>query len=893
MKSYLRDISKNARNNIIFILQILAAVVLVSVPLNFVQPPLTVVVNLGATGLPFSQVSSPFLAPYDGSPPGGSAVLTALQQWSVSNSGLPQLYNATGVSPCLGAWLLDSTDPALCQNFINNPQPYQPQSQSQPQPQPPGQPGAAGAFLFSGVSSSVEVLEANSIVYTCISNQTITWSLPGLVNYFNSGLYSVLKGGGSTLNFEYSQWVDPQDDGLSSNPFFASLINATIASSIACFLFISPLLSCCSRICVSLVEDVVTHTKQMQILMGVTEIEYYYTRIIFDGLQYSTILFIPVIFLYALRSRLASAATILLLLLFYFAMQPIIHTARKAFDEAAPAYSSVNSVLLFLFIVPYLLYTVLFSVSISVENGELLAYVFDLYPPFALSQGLRGIVFATTFHYQPLAFLAPENEYNLILPTAFWPCIFLFLETIVYNAVFIVLERQIPFMCCPQMGPKLFQSIVNIFFRCTLVDSCYKESDAKRAKRIQVEESLPEAERIDIEQFDVFDIEDEDVRRERIFAKKIAAEQRRNEYSVIFENLTHTFPPRGLQRYEGTKAVRGFDLAILKGQCFALLGSNGAGKSTVMSILLKQINPSTSGQIFVNGQLLHEMDSATHCSMSYCPQANALFDSLTTLECLEFYCQIRGVGEKQLQEYCTGWLAAAGLTEHIHKRCGNLSGGNKRKLSLAIALIGNPSLVVLDECSAGVDPVARRKLHRLINATKRRGATVILTTHHMDEASILGDRVGIMIKGFLVCLGTPQHLIKRYSAGYLLTVTMVHGFPFETCLLPLLKKDCPEVAVLQNSGPYHCSLALGETFSTQGSVASLLKLLTSLRDVAEEEEGNRRIECFSCGQARLEDVFLGLTERFIKGSVATRHHVENPLNVTREPLRKSDSSILA
>lgn len=193
--------------------------------------------------------------------------------------------------------------------------------------------------------------------------------------------------------------------------------------------------------------------------------------------------------------------------------------------------------------------------------------------------------------------------------------------------------------------------------------------------------------------------------------------------------------------------------------------SNGAGKTTVMSILLKQIE-ATAGNMYIFGQKLDHMDDKTHCSMSYCPQTNALFDSLSTVECLEFYCRIRGVTEEELSGYVSSWIAAADLVPFAATRCDALSGGNKRKLSLAIALIGSPSLIVLDEPSAGVDPAARHKLHRLITATKTRGASVLFTTHHMDEAASLGDRVGIMIKGYLVCIGTVPRLLRRYCATH-------------------------------------------------------------------------------------------------------------------------------
>lgn len=225
---------------------------------------------------------------------------------------------------------------------------------------------------------------------------------------------------------------------------------------------------------------------------------------------------------------------------------------------------------------------------------------------------------------------------------------------------------------------------------------------------------------------------------------------------------------------------------------------------------------------------------------------------------MQFYCQLRGVPTHELAEYVDQWMCAADLEGHTHTWCGNLSGGNKRKLSLAIALIGNPSVIVLDEPSAGVDPGARRKLHRLINATKRRGATLVLTTHHMDEAAALGDRVGIMVQGYMVCLGTVQHLLQKYGSGYVLSVLMHDGFPYEEWLTPPLVLHCPHLRVTQSSGPLYCSIVLGN--SQQFSVAGVYKLLHEL-----QLQG--QVNYFSCGQSRLEDVFLGFMDKFLRGKV--------------------------
>ncbi len=133
---------------------------------------------------------------------------------------------------------------------------------------------------------------------------------------------------------------------------------------------------------------------------------------------------------------------------------------------------------------------------------------------------------------------------------------------------------------------------------------------------------------------------------------------------------------------------------------------------------------------------------------------------------------------------------------------------------------------------------------------------MLLTTHHMDEAASLGDRVGIMVKGYLVCLGSVPRLLQKYGLGYLLTVQMHESFPVISFLLPRLREICPHMILLQTSSDFYCTIRLGN--SKQISLSSVFSLLTCLRR-------ERIVKFFSCGQSRLEDVFLGFTEKFLKG----------------------------
>jgi len=154
--------------------------------------------------------------------------------------------------------------------------------------------------------------------------------------------------------------------------------------------------------------------------------------------------------------------------------------------------------------------------------------------------------------------------------------------------------------------------------------------------------------------------------------------------------------------------------------------------------------------------------------IGYCPQHDALLDKLTVREHLELFARIKGVPLAVMKNYCHGMMKELDLLEHVDKTSMTLSGGNKRKLSMAIAFMGAPPLIFLDEPSTGVDPAARRLMWNVISAvsTTRRECSVILTTHNMEEAEALCSSIGIMVGGRLRCIGSNQHLKARFGGGY-------------------------------------------------------------------------------------------------------------------------------
>nr|GEW36328.1 ABC transporter A family member 1 isoform X1 [Tanacetum cinerariifolium] len=231
---------------------------------------------------------------------------------------------------------------------------------------------------------------------------------------------------------------------------------------------------------------------------------------------------------------------------------------------------------------------------------------------------------------------------------------------------------------------------------------------------------------------------------------------------IYLRNLRKVFP--GGRNYSKKVAVHSLTFSVQEGECFGFLGTNGAGKTTTLSMLSGEVYPS-DGTAFIFGQDMRLNPKAARQLIGYCPQFDALLEFLTVQEHLELYARIKGVPDYMLDNVVMDKLLEFDLLRHASKQSFTLSGGNKRKLSVAIAMIGDPPIVFLDEPSTGMDPIAKRFMWEVISrlSTRSGKTAVILTTHSMNEAQALCTRIGIMVGGKLRCIGSPQHLKTRFG----------------------------------------------------------------------------------------------------------------------------------
>ena len=280
----------------------------------------------------------------------------------------------------------------------------------------------------------------------------------------------------------------------------------------------------------------------------------------------------------------------------------------------------------------------------------------------------------------------------------------------------------------------------------------------------------PKAGRVDTFADEAAD-EDVDVSAEAIAASTADV----NTVPLVLRSLRKVYPERTTPALAGVSIAAGFDagaLGGLSGGCFGLLGPNGAGKSTLFNCISGVYRPS-SGNAWVSGHSVVDDIAGVHRSIGVCHQQNILWDALSPVDHLAFYARLKGVRELTIPHHVRRLLAAVGLSAVSHRPSSALSGGMRRRLCLAIALCGEAPVVFLDEPSAGLDPLTRRGVWRILTRARRQ-RLLLLTTHAMDEAEHLSTRIGVLSRGRLRAVGTPQRLRAKHGGGYTLTVGLGH-----------------------------------------------------------------------------------------------------------------------
>ncbi|SYZ63668.1 ATP-binding_cassette_subfamily_A (plasmid) [Leishmania braziliensis MHOM/BR/75/M2904] len=455
--------------------------------------------------------------------------------------------------------------------------------------------------------------------------------------------------------------------------------------------------------------------RHLQNVSGLSFFIYWLTNFLFDICCYIITMFL-VIIVFAIFHReeyigkRAVGATIVLFFLYGLSSVAMAYAVSFLFKEHSTAQ---NVVMLVNFITGFLLVLSVSMLSVlesTKKVAEKLPWFFRVVPSFCVGEGISNL--ATLRIEESLGTTKTPWSMSVVG----WPCVYMAIEVPIY--IFITLFIDYPGR--RQRTQRLFHHT----------------------------DSEPE----------IIEGEDEDVVAER---NSVLHSSERQGDLVQVLNLRKEYS-------NGKVAVRNITFGVHPGEVFGFLGTNGAGKTTTISILCQEFSP-TSGHASICGNDI-ETDSreALRC-IGYCPQFDACLDLLTVEEHLELYAGVRAISYESRTRTVRELLSLCELTSYKDTLARELSGGNRRKLSVAVCLIGGPRVVFLDEPSAGMDPVARRGLWTAIE-TVSDNCAIVLTTHHLEEVEALAHRVAIMVDGTLRCIGNKTHLKNKFGTGIEVTI---------------------------------------------------------------------------------------------------------------------------
>ena len=568
-------------------------------------------------------------------------------------------------------------------------------------------------------------------------NTTLFHGVPSFLNIFTSTLYNM------TLAAESSAAQAAHASGsitVTNHPMPYTIAQKGILSAATSFVTVLFIVISFSFIpasfAVFIVREREINAKHQQLISGVSMVAYWASTYLWDFVNYlpPCIMSIVLIVAFDVRDLIddgALGAVIALFVLYGLSVAAFTYVLSYAFKSHSTAQTVVLILNLFCMIL-LLASFIMQQIESTCKADRALRFVYRFLPGYSLGNGLLQLSLMKGLAYisSNCGELSPAEQYAQVfkpfsLAVAGWPVIYMAFLSVLYFAAAFGIDVVLSY---PVIKSKLLP-----------------DKDMDRAS---------------------FEM-DEDVQREE---DRVMGGNADGEAIVV----------KGLRKvYGGEKpAVRNMTFGIPKGQVFGFLGINGAGKTSTLKMLSGDIVP-TSGSAKLQGKdIMHEQIECRRL-LGYCPQFDALFELLTVREHLELYARIKGVPDDKMENVVQAKMHEMNIA-HFENRCaGTLSGGNKRKLSVAISLIGKPPLVFLDEPSTGMDPVARRFMWNVIArvATKRKECSIILTTHSMEECEALCTNVGIMVGGRFRCLGSIQHLKHRFGKGYLVEVKLQHHNP--------------------------------------------------------------------------------------------------------------------
>uniref|UniRef100_A0A1A9X391 ABC transporter domain-containing protein n=1 Tax=Glossina brevipalpis TaxID=37001 RepID=A0A1A9X391_9MUSC len=503
-----------------------------------------------------------------------------------------------------------------------------------------------------------------------------------------------------------------------------------------CFCFISALYI------LFLIKERETRSKLLQLVAGVNVWTFWLSQLLWDLITFIFTALIVIITIsifqedgYSTFSELMRYFSVLIL--FGFSVLPFTYLVSFFFKEPANGFAHVSTINVLAGLALFLVVLVMsFEIFDKKDTADILGWMFRIFPHFCLAMGLNKL------YMNGATRDTCNNRVIDMLPDS--------------------LRCQFVPRCCesipyydwnePGILPEvIYMLITGVVFLLIVIAGDYGLINelVYRIKSRILQPPPPE---------NGYHAVDDDVEREKKYIEKMSLDELRIQNLVV---------DRVTKYYGKFLAVNQLSICVKSEECFGLLGVNGAGKTTTFKMLTGD-ERITYGTAYVRGMNLVTEMNKIYKQIGYCPQFDALLDDLTGRETLKIFCLIRGVREESIDHLSEELAKSFGFMRHLDKETRAYSGGNKRKLSAAIAVIGSPSVIYLDEPTSGIDPAARRQLWNMVCRIRDSGKSIILTSHNMEECEALCTRLAIMVNGELKCIGSTQHLKNKFSKGLIL-----------------------------------------------------------------------------------------------------------------------------
>ncbi|XP_051809988.1 LOW QUALITY PROTEIN: phospholipid-transporting ATPase ABCA1b [Acanthochromis polyacanthus] len=660
------------------------------------------------------------------------------------------------------------------------------------------QKGAAADRFLDSLSGFINGLDTKNNVKIWFNNKG--WhSIGAFINVMNNGILRAhLPAGADPSRYGISAFNHPLNltkEQLSQVALVTTSVDVLVS---ICVIFAMSFVP--ASFVVFLIQERVSKAKHMQFISGVQPLLYWVTNFIWDMCNYVVPATLVILIFVCFQQEAYVSSTnlpvlALLLLLYGWSITPLMYPASFFFKIPSTAYVVLTSVNILIGINGSISTFVMELFGNNEIGGinDILKNVLLIFPHFCLGRGLIDMV-----KNQAMADALERFGENRLRSPLEWDMV----------------------------GKNLFAMAVEgvVFFIITVLIQYRFFIKPRSVSKLTKLGALGD--------------EDEDVARER---QRIVHGLGQGDILEL-RQLTKVF------KRKQKPAVDRLCVGIPPGECFGLLGVNGAGKTTTFKMLTGD-TVVTSGEAFLAGKsILREIDEV-HQNMGYCPQFDAINELLTGREHLELYAILRGVPEKEVCDVAEWGIRKLSLLKYADKAAGSYSGGNMRKLSTAMALIGAPPVVFLDEPTTGMDPKARRALWNCIHSVIKEGRSVVLTSHSMEECEALCTRMAIMVNGRFRCLGSVQHLKNRFGDGYTIILRVTGHDPD---LLPVMKFIESELSgsTLKEK---HRNMLQYQLPSSLTSLAHIFSILAQNKDTL-------CIEDYSVTQTTLDQVFVNFAK---------------------------------